>query len=56
MTNYEKIKNMSIEEMADLINYATLCDLKNCEECGFGNLQNCNSDTIKNWLKKKVIK
>lgn len=59
MTNYEKIKNMSVEEMASdidrMANY--LCDGYGCKECPLNFLgynRNCNATEFANWLQSEV--
>lgn len=58
MTNYEKIKNMSVEEMAFELDRITnyLCDYYSCEECPFhclGN-RNCTASGFFDWLESEV--
>ena len=59
MTNYEKIKNMSVEKLARFIEDLTYCDIEKCEECGLGEWGedgDCNEITIINWLMSEVEK
>ena len=49
MTNFEKIKNMSIEEMARFIDECTLCELSHCRNCIFRNYE-CNQFGFTDWL------
>lgn len=56
MTNYEKIKAMSVEEMAALLNDATAaCSLsEKCDMCPFEKVQEdfslCTKITLHRWL------
>ena len=62
MTNYDKIKQMSLEEMADFLTYQTdiLCEFcehydlykrpYGCEVCDYAT----NEDVIKEWLKREA--
>lgn len=56
MTNYERIKNMSVEEMADaIINTTDTCELcvrSNCVSCV--NAEGGCTDYIKQWLESEV--
>lgn len=58
MTNYEKRKNMSIEEMADeferISNY--ICDYYDCKVCPFDIIgkRSCNKSGFANWLQSEV--
>lgn len=58
ITNYEHIKNMSVEEMADLLAKRNLSCMPFCKEC-----ENCNQNTFKyplcvkgieKWLESEV--
>ena len=66
MTNYEKIKNMSVQEMADMLDdiddiSAQPCDPRYCE--GYGDGINCSHENrekhcrqaIVNWLNSEVV-
>lgn len=50
MTNYEKIKEMSIDELAEYIESITTCSYCPIEECA------CNYcyGSIKEWLENEV--
>ena len=58
MTNFEKIKNMSVEELADTMNVV----ITNCYKCPIrkfckkNNSRDCRTcqDTWKKWLKSEV--
>lgn len=57
MTNYEKIKNMSIEEMALFFDDITSCKVRECNGCPFadapknkGLFPECNVSTKRKWL------
>ena len=55
MTNYEKIKNMSIEEMAEFIDSPTV----DCERCAYYKNGKCLSDDdckvgIQKWLESEA--
>lgn len=58
MTNFEKIKNMSVEEMAKEIerisNY--ICGYYNCKNCPFNVLYgfDCSTRSISCWLENEV--
>lgn len=58
MTNYEKIKNMSVEEMAKLINAIAVCcnNGADCEYCPIKcrTALYCNRSTIVKWLNSDV--
>ena len=49
MTNFERIKNMSVEEMAKLIYEFTMCELNYCGNCILKNYE-CNQCGIIDWL------
>lgn len=62
MTNYERIKSMSLDEMANLINAITFgesVDTSICHECEsfhgkcIGEDKSCPIDTNKEWLMKE---
>lgn len=55
MTNYERIKNMSVEEMGEIINVLTrCCATDECHECPIDkfkeNRRVCSEIAIKHWL------
>lgn len=50
MNNYEKIKNMSVDEMADWV-----CDLHNCEYCPYLNNRGTSCITIENPWKQWLL-
>lgn len=60
MTNYEQIKNMSVEEMATVIAHGISCDpCEYCEACAYEcygdechNLE--DSEVIQKWLEREV--
>lgn len=55
MTNYERIKNMSVEEIAEILASATLClNFGSCEglRCGCKECQELH----KQWLESEVEK
>lgn len=59
MTNYERIKNMSVEELAKFINDVATCCFQtaNCENCPIYCIRDevyCSSSTIANWLNSEV--
>ncbi len=59
MTNYERIKNMSVEEMAELINILTrCCSTDECHECPIDKFKEnrivCSEIAIKHWLESEV--
>lgn len=59
MTNYERIKNMSVEEMAKFINDVAVCCFQdaNCENCPIYCSRYevyCNSSIISKWLLSEV--
>lgn len=59
MTNFEKIKNMSVEEMASELeersNYVC-CHYSTCNECPFDFLgrYDCNIMGFRDWLNSEV--
>lgn len=55
MTNYEKITNMSIEELTDFLAEHTdviceFCEQYGCEDCDYTD----NKYVVKNWLKSEI--
>lgn len=59
MTNFEKIKNMSVEELAIFINDIAVCCFKDaeCENCPINCRRTaayCNALTINKWLKSEA--
>lgn len=55
MTNYEKIKSMSVEEMADFIGRKPFCTLGD-DDCIYGwHDSNC-WEHAKSWLESKAVK
>lgn len=55
MTNYEQIKNMSVEEMAKALDVPTPCDY--CyynHKCGYGHQDRECADGIRLWLESEV--
>ena len=58
MTNYEKIRNMSIEEMAEFLGVYNDRDCVSCEECIMSShcefpVLPCDENALK-WLKDEV--
>ena len=58
MTNFEKIKTMSVEEMAEALDNITNCSGcpaqgKICSKDYTGNYKHC-ADVIKKWLESEV--
>lgn len=57
MTNFEKIKNMSVDEMAEKLDESFACDrcpIKEfCDKKTFTHCMSC-TDVWKNWLKSEV--
>lgn len=52
MTNYERIKNMSVEDFADFLYTISECENNLCDECP---LEKCvNRQTIAEWLESEV--
>ena len=58
MTNYDRIKSMSVDEMGELLAQRNLSCMPFCKEC-----ENCNQNTfkyplcikgIKEWLESEV--
>lgn len=49
MTNYDKIRNMTIEEMATLLQHLVICNMCKNDDCS----QSCN-DGIKQWLESEA--
>ncbi len=55
MTNYERIKTMSIEDMANLFAEISICCiLQNCNSCPINDAQFCCTEYIKIWLESEV--
>lgn len=51
MTNYEKIKAMSVEEMEIFIDDLVRCDERaQCEECVMYSIEGCGASDCGNWL------
>ncbi len=49
-TNFERIKNMTVEEMAEFINTISHCGEISCKDC-YLPPQSCgNAKNIENWL------
>ena len=53
MTNYERIKAMTVEEMADLLAYGHICDHIKGEQYGMC-LDTYCTNCIKKWLESEV--
>lgn len=57
MTNYERIKNMNTEEMADfLAKIGECCNVYDCDFCPLGECEECTQTGIKKWLESEVSK
>lgn len=55
MTNYERIKNMSIEEMAKALDVLTPCEhCKYNHKCGQGYPDRECADGVRLWLESEV--
>lgn len=57
MTNFEKIKQMTVDEIAKLLNDLTFfCRYDECDKCPMHNKKDncCDDITIKNWLNCEV--
>ena len=55
MTNYERIKNMSVEEMAEALDVLTPCEhCKYNHKCGQGYPDRVCEQGIKQWLESEV--
>lgn len=56
MTNYERIKYMSVEEMANLFEEISICCLvQDCNSCPIHEpLSYCTEEYIKIWLESEV--
>lgn len=55
MTNYERIKNMSVEEIAYLLSkIAYCCATKNSNLCPLSAAESCREDGIKILLESEV--
>ena len=57
MTNYERIKNMNTEEMADfLAKIAECCNAYDCDICPLGECEEaaCTMISVKKWLESEV--
>lgn len=59
MTNFEKIKNMSVEELAEKLDELSDCDCCSikefCDKKTFTRCMSC-TDVWKDWLKSEVTK
>lgn len=60
MTNYERIKLMSVEELKNLLNDITFyCRYDECNKCPFSFYKNdywCGDEPIKKWLESEEEK
>lgn len=60
MTNYEKIKQMTVENMTEFLNDITFfCRYDECDKCPINKYKSdvgCGDETIKNWLKQEAEK
>lgn len=55
MTNFEKIKNMSIEEMAEMLNNLSAnCTNENCSNCIYNIDYFCDIKSFINYLEKEA--
>lgn len=54
MTNYEKIKNMSVEEMAELLQESQFCMFVHGTECIYGWHESDCKEHAKQWLESEV--
>lgn len=55
MTNYEKIKNMTVEEMAEFLEKITdYCNAKTCKDCPLCRCIFCCATEIECWLNSEV--
>ena len=56
MTHYERIKNMSIEEMTEFLNALATCDGCNCANCVCYNREKwlCPSTYTREYLESEV--
>ena len=56
MTNFEKIKNMSVKELAEFIETVTACcnQNANCENCPINCGRVCDPAIIESWLNSEV--
>lgn len=52
MTNYEKIKGMTLEELGDFLCNSFDEAFENCEECPARNLCKMGNNGFKKWLEK----
>lgn len=58
MTQYERIKNMNVDEMAEFIHeLITICNTTECEDCKYCDTSICMSCKMtKEWLESEVQK
>lgn len=62
MTNYERIKEMSIEEMAEFLEFIFECSFDqgrgfgDCTFCEYTKGKGCPCNDPQKWLKRKVRK
>lgn len=54
LTNFEKIKAMTVEEMADFISTITSCDDCSCDYCQYHIEDNCPKLYTVDWLNQEV--
>lgn len=58
MTNYEKIKAMSVEDVSTLLNDVTFfCRYDECEKCPINKFKSdfgCSDVSIKQWLESEA--
>lgn len=56
MTNYERIKNMSVEEMEKFFKALSECDMCSCDDCVCYSrtAQTCVTGYTREWLESEV--
>ena len=55
-TNYDRIRNMSVEEIANMMFKLSDCEIRDCKNCPLGSCQHCgNIEEIKKWLESEAL-
>lgn len=62
MTNFDKIKKMTVDEMADFLQFVSECSFDHgrgfgdCTDCEYKQGKTCPCDEPKKWLEKRARK
>lgn len=54
MTNFDNLKNMSIEEMATFLHTISNCEMNDCRKCPLYDVVCSSVKGIKEWLESEV--